>query len=167
MNKTNIEYIEYSDKYETKVTQLLEELQDYIVSIDSFDRVIRAEAFGAYCTKKLLDKVKAKYGKIFLAIDEKKVIGIVVALILERTEEDDLQTKDQRYGEIEKLFILKEYRGKGIGSKLFELAENYLKNEEKCDFIEIVVFGDNYEVYELYKKKGYRPREHILLKRVN
>lgn len=159
-------YIQYSDRYKSELRKLLEQLQEYIVELDTFDRVIRAEAFGEYYTDKLISNIETNGGKIFIAIDGEVVVGMIVAVILERAFEISLQIKDHKYGEIEKLFILEEYRGRGVGSELFKLAEDYLKNEQKCDFIEIVVFGDNKEAYDLYSKKGYRPREYVMLKKL-
>lgn len=66
------------------------------------------------------------------------------------TQDDDIQLKPAKNGEIEKLFILESHRGLGIGSQLLKIAEDYLENQEKCDFIEIVVFGDNKKVYEMF-----------------
>lgn len=163
----NITYSEYTTKYELVLQQFIENLQDIIVSLDSQERVIRDENFGSHYTQKILEKISKQEGIIYLALDDEKVVGFVVAVILERKEEDNLQLKPAKYGEIEKLFTLASYRGSGIGSQLLKMAEEYLIEKEKCDYIEIVVFGDNRKAYDLYKKLGYSDREFVLIKKVN
>lgn len=161
-----IKYSKYEPSYRDELKAIVEKLQDYIVSIDSFDRVIRAGGFSDYVLEKLLSKRQTGEGEIFLAIAGSKVVGVVAVEILARSADYDLQVKKGRYGEIEKLYVEEEYRGKGIGRKLFELAEGYLIEDLRCDFIEVVVFGDNESALDMYKKSGYREREYVLLKKV-
>lgn len=160
-------YKEYTSDFYSIFQKFTEELQDHIVSLDTQERVIRHSNFGAYYAQKIISEVSKQGGKIILAFDEDKVIGVVVALILKRNDEDALQLKPAKYGEIEKLYVLDTYRGKGVGSHLFKMAEKYLVEEEKCDYVEVVVFGDNDKAYDLYKKLGYADREFILIKKVS
>jgi len=162
-----INYLEYHDNDREKLLELIEKLQDYIVSLDTFDRVIRRNDFGQYYTDKILNQIKDNGGKIFLAKDSIKVIGVVIAVIVPRSKEDDLQIKFHKYGEIEKLLVLESYRSLGIGECLFGMAEKYLTKEEKCDFIEVVVFGDNKKALTMYQRNGYKEKEFVLLKKVN
>lgn len=155
----------YSAEYTNFFQELIEQLQDHIVSLDSHDRVIRHPNYGEYYVHTLLKQVKEQGGKIFLAFDGEKVVGMVAALILKRSFEDDLQLKPAKYGEIEELYVKNEYRDKGIGSTLFTMAEEYLINEEACDYVEVVVFGDNHNAHVYYEKLGYKDREYVMIKK--
>lgn len=162
-----ITFSQYLPKDKRILQEFIEKLQDYIVSLDTQDRVIRDRKFGKCYTEKLLRQIQSQGGMIFFAKDEEKLVGMVIAVVLKRSEEDGLQLKDAKYGEIEKLFVLAEYRSLGIGKQLLEMAEEYLIKQAKCDYIEIVVFGDNKKAYDLYKNLGYADREFVLIKRVS
>lgn len=161
-----ITYQKYETKFRERVISLLEELQDHIISLDTFGRVKREASLGEHNFNKVLKKIENSEGQMFLAIEEEKIVGLIVAIILDRNEEYDMQVRPGKYGEIEKLYILEEFRGMGIGKELLRMAEEYLVDDQNCDFIEIVVFGDNKDALEIYKKKGYREREFVLLKKV-
>ena len=55
---------------------------------------------------------------------------------------------------LSKLYILKEYRGKGISSKTFEFIENLAK-EKNLKSIWLTVNKNNNHAIEVYKHKGF------------
>lgn len=167
MVDTEVELICYSEDYRDQISVLIADLQDHIISIDSFDRVRRDNALANEKIKKLESKINSGKAQAFLAVKDKIVLGISVGVILTRDKDYDMEVKPGLYGEIETLYVKPEFRGQGIGKKLFDLTESYLKKGQNCDFIEITVFGDNKEALTAYKKNGYREREYKLLKNVN
>ena len=55
---------------------------------------------------------------------------------------------------LSKLYILKEYRGKGISSKTFEFIENLAK-EKNLKSVWLTVNKNNNHAIEVYKHKGF------------
>lgn len=55
---------------------------------------------------------------------------------------------------LSKLYILKEYRGKGVSSKTFEFIENLAK-EKKLKSVWLTVNKNNNHAIEVYKHKGF------------
>ena len=58
---------------------------------------------------------------------------------------------------IEEVVTLKEYRNKGIGSKLVTSAINKAK-ELGCDCVELTVRQDNKDVQRFYENLGFKDR---------
>jgi len=61
-------------------------------------------------------------------------------------------------GEIHEIVVLKEYKGRGIGKKLMEVAENYLKSKG-YSIIELWVGEKNHVAKKFYEKLGYVAEE--------
>jgi N-acetylglutamate synthase-like GNAT family acetyltransferase len=76
-----------------------------------------------------------KEGKYFIAIDENKIIGCVLAI------------KD----EMSSLYVLPEYMHKGIGTKLSQKAEEYIRN---CNYPHVWIWASLTAV-DFYKSRGY------------
>lgn len=53
------------------------------------------------------------------------------------------------------LSVLKDYWGKGIGSKLIEAVMDFAKNTTGCEIIHLSVRSDNKRAIGLYKKYGF------------
>ena len=63
--------------------------------------------------------------------------------------------------EIQRIYILKEYQGKGFGKKLFEFSLEKAK-ESKCEWVWLGVWEKNYKAQNFYKKYGFEKfSEHI------
>ncbi len=73
--------------------------------------------------------------------DEEKIIGFCKALKLDN------------YGEIDAMYVLPEFKGKGLGKKLMQKAFEWLGTELK---IRLVVVKYNSRAIEFYKKKGFK-----------
>lgn len=93
-----------------------------------------------------LDKILQIYagkGKFWVAMDIEKVIGTVAVL---------QETAEKAY--LKRLFLLKEYRGKGIGWQLLQLA---LDHSKKQSFKEICLITSTYAVdaQKLFIRNGF------------
>lgn len=51
--------------------------------------------------------------------------------------------------------VIKDYWGKGVGSKLMESVIDFAKNTAKCEIIHLQVRSDNERGINLYKKYGF------------
>lgn len=65
---------------------------------------------------------------------------------------------DESIGEIHEIVVAKEYKGRGIGKKLMEVAEEYLKSKGYKK-IELWVGERNHTARKFYEKLGYKAGE--------
>ena len=157
---------EYEDKYLENVKDLLVELEEYIVSIDEdhLDQV------GQDYREKMalidLQEIKENNGKCYLAIDNNKVVGLIMGIVIAYKEEDYLDYKCPKSGNITELIISKEYRKHGIGDLLMEKLEQYFKSIG-CKYILVDVFAYNKYAIKFYSQKGYHNRMHNMIKKVD
>ena len=92
--------IEYEEKYLEDVKDLLVELEKYILTIDEDDL---DHLHKDYRDKMAIIDLKEAYeneGKCFLAIDDNKVVGLIMGGIFPYDEYDYLDYKCPRRGEI-------------------------------------------------------------------
>lgn len=103
--------------------------------------------------KNLIEKDRGtlKYAKV----DEK-----IVGYILYGWENEALKLYHRR-GTIFDLYVIKEYRGRGIGKKLLNTAIEDLKHHG-IEIIQLTVINSNKRAIELYKKFGFEERLKIL-----
>ena len=157
---------EYEDKYLENVKDLLVELEEYIVSIDEdhLDQV------GQDYREKMalidLQEIKENNGKCYLAIDNNKVVGLIMGIVIAYKEEDYLDYKCPKSGNITELIISKGYRKHGIGNLLIEKLEQYFKSIG-CKYIHVDVFAYNKNAIKFYSQKGYHNRMHNMIKKVD
>lgn len=154
--------MEYEKKYKEDVKNLLEELQEYIASIDKEGYNILTKEYKEKYFIKTITEVEKYEGKIFLAVDSNKCIGLIVGLINNETI-DTYDFKAPKRGRISELVVNKEYRGKGIGKLLLQAMEDYFKSVG-CKGVLIDVFAYNTNAYQVYKSLGYFDRNIEMLK---
>lgn len=156
--------IDYEDKYEEDVKDLLVELQEYLAEIDDEKYNIITNEYREEYFKKTLEEVNKYNGKILLYENNNKIVGLIVGII----NNDEISTYDfkaPKRGRITELITKKNIRTKGIGTKLICEMENHLK-KEGCKDILIGVFGYNKRAIEFYKKKGYKTRMVDMTKKI-
>jgi len=100
--------------------------------------------------------------EVLVAKEGSKVVGFTVVTV--NTFQNLYQTK-KLIGEISAIYVHREYRGKGVGSKLLEEAMKYLQSRG----VEIVlaeVRADNEASMKLFTKYGFTVDHtvHVLLK---
>lgn len=93
---------------------------------------------------------------MFLYIEDNKCVGLISGCIYNE-ETDTYDFKCSKRGNISELVVKKEYRSKGIGKKLLNYMENYLKNND-CEKIMIGVFAYNDKALKFYNENGYHIR---------
>ncbi len=158
--------IEYEEKYLEDVRNLLVELEEYILEIDE-DHL--DQLHPEYREKMALLDLEEAYqneGKCFLALEDNKVVGLIMGAILPYEEYDYLDYKCPRKGTVTELIVSKNARGTGLGKKLMQKLEEYFK-EQKCEYIFIEVFAYNTKAINFYNKQGYHNRMHHILKKID
>lgn len=158
--------VEYNEEYKENVKDLLVELQQYLVDIDYFHYLKMKPRYREEMFKLDMEIVKDNEGKIYLAIEDNKVLGLIMGSVIERELEDELTNTCEKAGEINELITTKDSRGKGIGKCLLNKIESYFKNID-CKKISIEVYGPNKNALNFYTKNGYEIIEYYVTKRIN
>lgn len=155
--------IEYEEIYQEEVKELLEELQEYMISVDKEGYSTITKDYKEKYFEKIIKEVNAYQGKIFLAMD-KQVVGLIIGLI----NNEDISTYDYKapkLGRVTELIVTKEDRNKKIGKQLLKKIEEYFK-EVGCKGILLNIFTDNKVAKIFYEKEGYSKRTSELIKQI-
>lgn len=152
-----MEIIEYDNKYLEEVKDLLVELEEYILSIDEDNLDNLHPEYREKMAVLDLEEIKNNNGKCYLAIEEEKVIGLIMGYVIIYDKYDYLDYKCPKSGEVSELIVSKRARNGGIGKSLMNKMEQYFKSIN-CEYIFIDVFGYNKNAIEFYKKQGYHTR---------
>lgn len=157
--------IDYDEKYLEDVKDLLVELEEYILNID-IDKLDRLhEEYRDKMAVLNLKEVDENNGKCYLALDDNKVIGLIMGCVRKYEEYDYLDYKCPKCGEILELIVSKTARSKGIGQKLIQKIEKYFKSIG-CEYINVDVFAYNKNAINFYEKSGYHTRGLINIKKI-
>lgn len=148
--------IDYSELYKEDVKNLLLELQEHIHSVDPEGYNIVGVNYREMSFLDTMEDVKKYNGKIMLYVENDEVLGMVIGLINNDTEET-YNFRTPKRGRISELVVKKDVRSKGIGSMLLKSMEDYL-HSVGCESILIGVFAYNNEAVKFYEKNGYHNR---------
>lgn len=157
--------IEYEDKYLKDVRNLLTELEEYIVSIDKDELDQVHPEYHEKMALIDLEEVNKNNGICFLALENDKVIGLIMGTIPKYDEYDYLDYKCPRRGIITELIVTSKIRSKGVGQALIEKIEEYFK-ANGCEYVLVDVFAYNEKAINFYNKKGYHHRMHTDIKKL-
>ena len=160
-----MEIIEYEEKYLEDVRDLLTELGDYIVSIDKDNLEQTHPLYHEKMALIDLEEVNNNSGKCYLAIEDGKVLGLIMGIIRKYDEYDYLDYKCPKEGEIIELIVTKKVRSKGIGNALMNKIETYFKSVG-CEYVLVDVFAYNENAIKFYNKKGYHARMYTDIKKL-
>ena len=154
---------EYQELDRTGFVKLMEQLMDYIVSVDDLKRTRRMPEFGESYSRRTLQKVAENNGVIYVAEVDGQLVGVVVGIIPEQSDEDRLEHVPSKFGEVLELVVKSEYRRKGVGTMLMNKLEEYFK-ENNCNISGVGVLFPNKDAYRLYCKLGYKDRSIYMTK---
>ena len=160
-----MEIVEYEEKYLEDVRNLLIELEEYIVSIDKDELDQVHPEYREKMALVDLKNVKENEGICYLAIDNDKVVGLIMGCIFPYDKYDYLDYKCPRRGEITELIVTKKVRSKGVGKLLMDKIEAYFK-EKGCEYVFVEVFGYNENAYNFYQKDDYHTRMYHMIKNI-
>ena len=157
--------IEYEEKYLEDVKDLLVELEEYILTIDKDNLDTLHPDYRDKMAILDLDEVKENNGKCFLAVENDKAIGLIMGIVITHDENDYLDYKCPKQGEITELIISKNIRSRVIGQQLMQKMEDYFKSIN-CEYVLIDVFAYNESAINFYNKQGYHPRMLVDIKKL-
>lgn len=160
-----MQIIEYNPKYDNQIKDLLVELQNYLVDIDDWHTQVMKPEYRESYFKMDMDNVKNQSGKIYLAIKNESVIGLIIGIVDVKDEIDKLTNDCAKTGSIIELIVNHNLRGNGVGKMLLEKLEQYFK-DINCRRINIEVFGPNKSALNFYTKNDYTIRDIIVSKKI-
>lgn len=96
---------------------------------------------------------------LFGACENNLIVGFIYGYI--KYKASDFVTKG--IAQIDALYVLDNYRNKGIGKKLIDKFYEWCE-ENNIKIVEISVFKNNTNAYNLYEKLGYEVTEYKMVK---
>ena len=157
--------VEYNEKYNEQIKELLTELQNYLIDIDDWHTQVMVPEYKEKYFELDMEKVKMQNGKIFLSIEDELVNGLIVGVVETVDEVDKLTNDCVKTGEVLELIVSKKNRGNGVGKILLNKMEDYFKNIG-CIRTNIEVFGSNVSGLNFYEENGYVVRDMIVSKKL-
>ena len=161
-----MEIIEYHKKYDEQIKNLLVELQEYLVEIDDWNTQILCERYREECFKIDMKKMDEQEGKVYLAVEDENVVGLIMGVVEVKDEIDSITNDCVKTGNVIELIVRKNARRTGIGKSLLKKIEEYFKSIN-CVRINIEVFGPNRNANTFYSKNGYIDRDIIMSKKID
>lgn len=105
----------------------------------------------AYSEEKLKSEIEDKESETFLAVENQKILGVLKI----NTGNAETESGLENSLEIQRIYILKESKGLGIGTVLMNLAEKKAR-ELGVTFIWLGVWEKNFPAQKFYTDKGFR-----------
>ena len=105
----------------------------------------------AYSEEKLKSEIENKESETFLAVENKKTLGVLKI----NTGNAETESGLENSLEIQRIYILKESKGLGIGTVFMNLAEKKAR-ELGVSFIWLGVWEKNFPAQKFYTDKGFR-----------
>lgn len=159
-----IKIIDYSNKYDEEIKNLLVELQEYISKLDKEKYNIVSSSFREKYFEEVMENIKKYEGKIFLAIDNERIVGAIFGVI----NNDDVNSysfKAPKRGRVTELVVANEFQKKRIGKLLLDKMEEYFKSVG-CSGVLLDVFAYNEVARDFYLKNGYFDRVMEMMKKI-
>lgn len=110
----------------------------------------RSEEGIAYYRQKFIDPAHMA----FIAEDaEEKPIGYIIGCAINKFRYRKVKT-----GELENMFVVSQWRRKGVGGALVDALKQWLKTK-KIDRLYVSAYANNEEAVHFYNKCGFKPWE--------
>ena len=154
---------EYKDGDKSSLIAFLEMQHDTMTPFDPFGRQ-RKDGYGERSIENLL-KENVKTGKIFVAVEDGKIVGYASGWIKTIEDFPNLTGAPNVNGMFDNIFVLPEYRRKGVASALVKKLEEYFQ-ENRCQLVWLNVYSGNAPALNFYNKLGYSPNATTLIKKL-
>ena len=105
----------------------------------------------AYSEKKLKSELENEESETFLAAENQKILGVLKI----NTGNAETESGFQNSLEIQRIYVLKEAKGLGVGTAFMNLAEKKAR-ELGVSFIWLGVWEKNFPAQKFYTDKGFR-----------
>lgn len=157
-----MEVIEYDKKYRASAIELMSLLQDHERSISN-DRPPSVEVSKDQLDY-LVTAVNSLTGKMFLAIESGRAVGLIVVF---RDSEHEgtrhLYPEFLQYGLISDFVVAESHRGSRVAAELLKQAENFCQSLGLTN-VKLSVLHANAVARRFYEKNGYIPHEIVYRK---
>lgn len=157
--------VEFNKSHSEQVKDLLVQLQEYIVSLDKNKLNIITPQYREMYFKKTLNEIRKNKGKMFVALSNENVVGMVCGYLATYDKWDKIDYVCPKKGVITELVVDKNLRGGGVGKQLMQQMEDYFKGVG-CEFVLLQVFAPNINGKKFYDKLGYEDSLINMLKKL-
>jgi len=140
------------------VIECMERFGDYFVPLDPMRRTRRMPGYGEWSTDKMLEEVEKNQGVVFVVEDKDGIVGFIAGVMPEQSRESLLECVPSRVGRVIELYLEEEFRGKGIGTRLMGMMEEYFR-QHNCDVSKVEVFAPNVKAHDFYGELRYQDRD--------
>lgn len=140
-------------------------MQDAMVRLDPWRRVVRTPNHGKLFLPELLRQTRRNSGFILVAEAGSELVGVAVAWQLKFSHAQRTTELPTRAGYLSHLSVLPHWRGRGIGSRLLHEMEIRFRRSG-CDQIAVHVFSPNKKAQRLYIRHGFSSRVLFLEKQI-
>ena len=156
--------VEYNGEEEILLEQMIA-LQDYLVQIDPMKQLIRTPDYGPHYVNFTLQRVAENNGKIYFAKYGDNYIGCIAGIILQQSPHDLRENIVKKEGRVIEIFVVSNFRGHEIGTRLMHTMEKYFKNKG-CEYMRVEVLADNELAQRLYRSNGFQNRMIDMMKEI-
>jgi ribosomal protein S18 acetylase RimI-like enzyme len=140
------------------IESLSMKLMNYHLQFDEYYRSRHENVDPSYFER----LIKSEDSNLFVAEDNGIIVGYLAGKIEKRAPVFEV---DKR-GWIDSAYVLKEYRGRGIGKELTERMLEWFKEKGiKC--VEVSVDARNQVGYGLWKSLGFKTWQFVMKKRID
>ena len=143
------------------IRQCIVELQEFERGIEP--RLRPGESMADAYWDHIQERCAAANGVVYVAIQDEALVGFVAVLAEEPFE--GLDDPPGTYGLVTDIVVLGSHRGQGIGRKLLEQAEAFVRAAGAHE-LRIGVLSRNQNARPLYLSAGFLPSFEILTKNV-
>ena len=130
--------------------------------------VIVDEHYGQKYTDETLKSLKEDNGKLWVVTqgDDGQIVAFGAGIAPASDNPFHVMGHIvKKEGIVTELFVLEEYRGKGIARRLVEVIEGFFV-EQGCNYSRIAVMADNGGAHAAYLKMGYQDRTVEMLRKI-
>ena len=139
-----------------KLNEYKEILDDYYLPKPHVER-----RESNYLTRALTFVITSRDGVLFVAEEEKGLVGYIAGTIEDRAPVYQVE----RRGEIISAFVLDEYRGHGLGRELTEHLVQWFKGKG-IEFVELSVDSRNELGYNVWNSLGFENFRFRMIRRI-
>lgn len=148
---------EFNTTLESQVKDLLVELQNYVIKLDKQSLNIITTEYRDLYFNETYKQCYNNQGKIFLATENNKVLGMVCGYVETYNKVDKCVYACPKKGIISELIVSEKSRDLGLGDMLVKTIENYFK-VINCEYCQLDVFAYNDNAIKFYTKHNYTNR---------
>jgi GNAT superfamily N-acetyltransferase len=129
-------------------------VQSLLASLDPLQQRRYYQNGDESYTKWLMEEFKRDNGVVYMAFDGGKAVGHVAARMDPQTTEDLVFLVPSKQAFIDDLYVIEEYRSKGVGAKLLKRAEEHYK-ALGCNLMWLNAYSHNPRSLDFYDREGY------------